>query len=285
MKKLKKTRYQYILIIGNGFDLDLGLPTRYSDFLDSKFFERLISDTNDLAKHLKSINELNNWIDIEEELKKYSLVSKDPKKFLADYKALCNCLLEYIGSINCDNINKDSTAFKLINDILKADNVLIIDFNYTNSLNQIITKAIGSTAIKDEKIEHIKIHGGIDEGNIIFGVEDGARINKEHIFLKKSSNKIFNPIDFSSAIEKCDSLVFFGHSLGATDHMYFDDYFPNAVINFSTPRVGSEKQNIILFHYGEDNYYSLIAELDILTRQNLKNLKEINNFKMIEVKK
>lgn len=28
-----------LLIIGNGFDLDLGLPTKYSNFIESKYFK------------------------------------------------------------------------------------------------------------------------------------------------------------------------------------------------------------------------------------------------------
>lgn len=30
-----------VLIIGNGFDLDLGLPTRYSDFAKSEYWPKL----------------------------------------------------------------------------------------------------------------------------------------------------------------------------------------------------------------------------------------------------
>ena len=29
-----------LLIIGNGFDLDLGLPTKYSNFIESKYFKK-----------------------------------------------------------------------------------------------------------------------------------------------------------------------------------------------------------------------------------------------------
>ena len=34
---------QLALIIGNGFDLDLGLPSKYSDFIDSPEWRNILS--------------------------------------------------------------------------------------------------------------------------------------------------------------------------------------------------------------------------------------------------
>ena len=34
---------QLALIIGNGFDLDLGLPSKYSDFMDSPEWRNILS--------------------------------------------------------------------------------------------------------------------------------------------------------------------------------------------------------------------------------------------------
>ncbi|MFR8357317.1 MAG: AbiH family protein [Parabacteroides sp.] len=76
-----------------------------------------------------------------------------------------------------------------------------------------------------QKKEIIKVHGSIENKNIIFGVEDKANIKKEHIFLKKSYNINFTPIDISNYLEISDSIIFFGHSLGETDHTYFRDFF------------------------------------------------------------
>lgn len=284
MKKLNKEIYQYIVVIGNGFDLDLNLPTHYSDFIKSPYFNSLRNQENDLAIYLKGVNDLKKWVDIEEELKNYSNKTKYPEKYLSDYKELCRSLLKYIGSIKYDEIDKESTAYRMINEVLKAQNILILDFNYTDSLQLIIKEIINEQTNEKKNIEHIKLHGSISEGDIIFGVEDNAKIKKEHIFLKKSTNTMFNPVDFSSVINKCDSLVVFGHSLGATDHMYFDDFFINAVMKPVKPRVGREQQEIMLFYKGENSYYDLLAEIDTLTKKNLKKLKQINEFTMIEVK-
>jgi hypothetical protein len=36
-----KYRYDHILVIGNGFDLNLGLPTTYKNFVESRIFEKM----------------------------------------------------------------------------------------------------------------------------------------------------------------------------------------------------------------------------------------------------
>lgn len=41
-----------ILIIGNGFDIDLGLRTRYSDFAKSNIWEKLMGNTHGFDQDL-----------------------------------------------------------------------------------------------------------------------------------------------------------------------------------------------------------------------------------------
>ena len=43
--------YKVVLVLGNGFDLDLGLPTGYSDFLQSPFFYEFLNSVNILKYH------------------------------------------------------------------------------------------------------------------------------------------------------------------------------------------------------------------------------------------
>ena len=59
-----------VLILGNGFDLDLGLKTSYSDFMDSDDFKAIV-DNNYFARYLEEKrSELGgNWIDIENEIR------------------------------------------------------------------------------------------------------------------------------------------------------------------------------------------------------------------------
>lgn len=66
-----------ILIIGNGFDLNLGLKTSYSDFLASNEFLELSEDSSNLLvnylnEQAKASHKDRFWVDIEHELKSYA---------------------------------------------------------------------------------------------------------------------------------------------------------------------------------------------------------------------
>lgn len=58
-----------LLIIGNGFDIDLGLRTRYSDFANSESWEKLTRSTlgfnQDLLSALIAARQIEAWFDIE----------------------------------------------------------------------------------------------------------------------------------------------------------------------------------------------------------------------------
>ena len=63
--------YKTVLIIGNGFDKNIGMPTSYKEFMGSEEFKDLITKDNSvLAKYLdyKKSHDGTNWIDLEKEL-------------------------------------------------------------------------------------------------------------------------------------------------------------------------------------------------------------------------
>ena len=87
MRNIDFNKYQSALIIGNGFDLSLGLSTSYMDFVNSDEFQILLNMQNQLAIYLKVNAELQNWIDIENELKLYSKNEDNAK--LMKYLQIC----------------------------------------------------------------------------------------------------------------------------------------------------------------------------------------------------
>ena len=52
-----------LLIIGNGFDLDLGRKTRYSDFAKSEFWPKDLD--SDLYEHLNQKSKIERWFHLE----------------------------------------------------------------------------------------------------------------------------------------------------------------------------------------------------------------------------
>lgn len=70
------------IIIGNGFDLDMGLPSKYSDFIESpewkavvKKVEIFLADdsyrNHSLIAQLQSASKDSLWFDIEEEIHQF----------------------------------------------------------------------------------------------------------------------------------------------------------------------------------------------------------------------
>jgi hypothetical protein len=276
-----QTPFTDILIIGNGFDLNLGLKTSYNDFIKSSFFSGLVADNNSLARYLQSKQTLQNWIDIEIELKKFSLDFHNEfpnNNFEQEYYSLSNALMKYISKIDYNSININSSAYELIDNI-KQEDFLILDFNYTRSIQTILNQ-LGVKSINiGERL--IKVHGSAEQNYIIFGVEDEADINPNHIFLKKGYNKNFKSINLNHYFSNVIRTYIFGHSLGETDHMYFKSYFQG----LSIERPIKEMNKIYLFYYGEECYKQIHIQLDNLTETRLSRLKTYNDFKAIETKK
>lgn len=255
---------EHILIVGNGFDLNLGLKTSYCDFLNSEQFQLLLYNDNDLALHLSGRHKEANWIDIEIELKRYS-ANEQTHAFEVEYYALCAALMEYLTSLQYKMLD-DSKAFELL-EKYKNENFLILDFNYTKTTQILLEMMNFSLSNINDRI--VKIHGSAKTKNIIFGVEDGARIKREHIFLKKSFHPSFQPVNFKSVLKEATTISFFGHSLGETDHMYFNDFFYSAAS-------GYEKCTMDFFYYGNEGYKNMFMEIDELTNHKLSGFRQHN---------
>lgn len=268
--------YANILIVGNGFDLNQGLSTSYSDFVDSIVFNNLIISNNALAIYLKNQKDLKNWIDIENELKKYSNSvenSENIRNLRSEFLMLSTALKEYLSKIDYSKLDKSKVSYGLLSR-LKDSDFLILDFNYTHTVKSILSEL----GMSEDEIENrlIKVHNSIDE-NIIFGVEDNARINPQHVFLRKAYNKSFKAINVKSNLDNLKELFIYGYSLGETDHMYFREFFRN--LSFS--HMSNNGKSLTLFYYGDDGYNQLFIQLDELTQNNLTGFKQNNRLKLI----
>ncbi len=272
--------YKTVLLVGNGFDLNLGLKTSYSHFLSSSDFKAL-AQTNNLCIYLENKLKLQHWIDIENELKTYSQSGND-KTFKKEFKELCEALSNYLNKLDYSIIDQSSVAYKFLHAIANIQDILIIDFNYTSS-TCILLKEFGWDSSKITR-QLIKIHGSIEQNNIIFGVEDKASIKDSHVFLRKAYNKSFHPIQIESSVRH---LYVFGHSLGETDHSYFNNFFSysastnaSSFINTSTSIIN---KRFDIYFYKDDGYDQIMKQLDSLTIHNLTPYKKNNDIHLIDV--
>lgn len=264
--------YTHIIVIGNGFDLNLGLKTSYNDFLASKYFDKLCLNGNQLCTYLKGQHQFKNWIDIENELKEYS--SKIKKAFFEkEFEELCSSLISFLKELDYSQINIHSKAYQLIKNNL-GKQFLILDFNYSNSVNEILINC--GMYDNERSYRMAKVHGSVESEKIIFGIEDDVTIDRAHIFLKKTCNIHYYPIPFNSLFKTAQHVFFFGHSLGETDHTYFKNFFREICANL----IGTKK--IDLYYHGKQGYKDLHAQLDILTLRNIGQFKQNSDLTQID---
>lgn len=254
-----------ILIIGNGFDLNLGLKTSYKDFIQSDNFKTLVENKNSMAEYFNEKNELNNWVDIEKEITKYSIKVKDEDlNIKKDFVEIKSALTNYLEKAQKEEINKDSKAFKILEEEINSIDI-IFNFNYTDSIFR-----IAEILKQDIEKKHWHIHGSIKEQDIIFGVEDNARIHNEHIFLKKAYNKNYGKYSIKKMFNKENEIIIFGYSLGITDSSYFKNYIWERAIDVI-------QTQFKFYYYGDLGWDEMMKIIDKYTANRLTEFRA-NNF-------
>lgn len=207
--------------IGNGFDINIGLATRYSNFYP--YFLQNANDNNMIKSWLDGNEKL--WSDLEEKLGQEISKIPDGKleqfyddkdeldRLLIDYlekeqekyifeepeaikKEFSRSMLNFFGELPVEDV----TSIKKTMEVYKNEEFLYsyVTFNYTNILDRIvnlyrdketvIATHQGNTNTKNNRISKIvHIHGTTDE-EMILGVNDVDQIEndllkEEEIFL------------------------------------------------------------------------------------------------------
>ncbi|MDR1606221.1 MAG: bacteriophage abortive infection AbiH family protein [Streptococcaceae bacterium] len=171
-----------LIIIGNGFDLHHGLPTTFNEFVDSTFCSSEV--TKGLLKMISGIcsSKIVNWSNVETlYMSAENEIAYDYKNFDNDFSKsraynktinqFENEFINYLRSVETRAISgefpryqKDSMIQKWI---CKAD--IILDFNYTNTLERLYQIP--------KKCKHIKIHGSLNDENILIGFSNTFSYN------------------------------------------------------------------------------------------------------------
>ena len=233
-----------VYIFGNGFDLRMGMPTSYSDFL--KYYEKLKVSNNSIASSkqmfLSKVKEERgeHWKDLEIALGLFTKEFSDKQLFKAFYRDVNIELRNYLTLVE-KNISSfsDNARDKFWKDLLCPEyylhldtershfneyvskeevNADIISFNYTKTIESLLGDRIGkkdynSFAINPLNIRSIKhIHGLLNKSNILFGVNDISQIANIDFHDDESiQDLIIKPkanFEFGTPINKeCESLI------------------------------------------------------------------------------
>lgn len=269
-----------LVIIGNGFDLTIGLKSRYEDFYNRKnkknisLWEMMIEDQKNNSKE--------NWSDIErfieeklssedgleKEFRKYidklknengeSRYSKDKnileildlelKNFEEDFRKYL--LKEWRNFKTYSRYSRDLFSYLVKDDDLNK--VSVLNFNYTRP------DFVGPNLDKVNPNNIVNIHGTLSN-KIVIGTDlkiiSSTRRQQYTNFTKPF--KILNNYINNNRVsilknKKYGELIFYGHSLGDTDFSYFKSIFDSLnlysgdiILKFFVPIYDENKEKII----------------------------------------
>lgn len=227
------------LIIGNGFDLDLGIDISFKTYRSSHYC---------LSYELDKFNPKgDNWNDFETELRnvisKWTPNSKNALErakninqfWIGFWRYFSPFITEQTQEYPAKNVNK-SCAYEILK---KLDNkILVYTFNYTNPYD---------FANIEQNCEFTFIHGRYfydsyvgywpiesQSENLIIGISDDGLPNyiSENEYLRpiiKKYHSKYRDTSIKESLNKSQYVAFFGHSLGITDSDYFFDFFTDVV--------------------------------------------------------
>lgn len=282
-----------VLILGNGFDLDLGLQTKYEQFADSDeywpFKESFEEDSLPffLNKHKSQVD---TWFDLEELLACYANESQNlPKEKIPQAKQyfsiLSGALKEYL--IKQEEIfvermynsmgqtRRMTPAHRVLQLFLEKRVRSIYTFNYTNTYriaNQLILNFEGT-------FNHI--HGSTFDDNIILGAGDQRQIKDVFFEFYKSASPFYKSNNLVEDLNNADEVYIFGHSLGKNDHDYFSEFFKMVSKTVHRP-FGNGKIKVRIFTYDNNSEIELKKQLMTLTENHLIGLYAHCDFKILK---
>lgn len=299
---MKEKEHKVLLLIGNGFDCDLGLKTKYKDFVESVYFQNNVTCKFDPDRLIESdydfnifdylyyrYNENNNWIDIEHELAELAtrksitfdessgrniyvkpVMGKEQKVSFMQLKKNLN---DYISSLDAP-AKRTTYANKLAEIISKSDHSKVISFNYTN-----FELTTGISLSKPCYYVHGCLNDNV-EPSIILGFQDDVDIDKSYCCMIKSHQPSYYASHIPDYLEDVDEVIFFGLSLGDVDYPYFSDFFKKQCI----PNDVKNRKFISFFTYDEDSRQDILYQLRMMNDKRTRHFFEYSNLNFFRTK-
>ena len=278
------------LVIGNGFDLDVGLKTRYIDFAESKWWPfkdaRLQDGCETLAYTLNKKARLERWFDVEEAIYEYArqdrervlpsihtIYSQDRKA----YEELNKKLIQYLRDIEDDlEPANESKAIRVLDEFYNSDGEKnIYTFNYTD-LSWI---AQINEVYYDRSVSCNYIHGSIGNRQIILGVGSNRELKKDYSVFYKTSSPIYKSSGLINDLLESDEIIIFGHSLGTNDYPYFESFFKKAASLDTNSLL--KRRKITIYTKSYNDRLDIECHLRQMVGSDVTLLKNLNDFYII----
>lgn len=275
-----------ILILGNGFDLDLGLKTSYKDFCKSRYwpFKKLqhIYDGRytfpmSLSDSLLLEKDNNTWFDIEATMGKYACHKRRDKSGYVhadsietakndktQYECLMSSLRDYLQEVQeKTQIKRDSIAAQVFISIINNGYYnKIFTFNYTNL--KYLAEQIGV----NQAFRYTHMHGSLDSG-IILGIESRMDFDPLYRFMCKEYNPFYQTRLLIRYLNEAQEVIFFGHSLSAIDYHYFQSFFKKQSEDILNKE---QSKKITIFTYDIESQFDICDQLRNMNERKLDSL-------------
>ena len=273
-----------LLILGNGFDLNIKYRTKYSDFAKNvKLCWPFNGRTEGLGGYLQQRAGADEWLDLESSMLDYaSLIGGIAKRNddgcypiksdEEDFQSLVWSLNSYIKRmIDEDSVDDNSVAAKVLHTLLERGGAKIFSFNYTN-----LKKIAYALYVKDSRhirnnyeLEYMPVHGCIETDDIILGVNREAKLISGYEFLVKNRQPHYKNTNLRQDLFSAKEITIFGLSMGKIDYSYFKDLW-DLLSHGIIPK--ERKCYITIFTYDEPSRRQIINNLCALTGTDLSTI-------------
>lgn len=240
-----------LYLIGNGFDLNCGMRTRYTDVYEK--YVKTLSETETIMKFKDCISgSFDNWGDFEMAMAEYAKCFKTEEEFLecirdfAEYmekhlmtennkikkiiqdKNIQKSVIEEAGKSFAsfyNGINHNVDMMMESRNVRYIKEIEVVSFNYTDAFDAVFYEYAASHGIRANEVTHI--HGVLGDGPVM-GVDKVEQIKAEFLLSRKGKRAFVKPIfngqydqhrvqDAQEKIKKANTICVYGMSLGDSD--------------------------------------------------------------------
>lgn len=220
------TGKKIVLILGNGFDMDLGRRTSYKNFIEDRRFWPFGRTKQGLGAWLNIQAKTEKWYDLEMLLRTYASLntndgiifneSMDKKQF----QLLRQRMADFLKDIENKEFKHSTMATNLLwwlNSLWHITKVY--SFNYTD-----VQKVLKEIGIENEVICEY-VHGNLLSKTQILGVDDSAQVRNGYEFLYKTFQSSYHSHSLLEDLRTSDCVIFYGLCFGSIDYPYFRIFF------------------------------------------------------------
>lgn len=285
-----------MVILGNGFDVALGIPTRYSQFYNSNELRVCAKKGNTLCQHILHNLNCDLWSDLESGLYQYSLdltqrfgegSREHAEIFKKEFEELRTALFDYLKKVSGKSVEiSQQTPIIGLNIEWHKLQPQYLTFNY--SINTANAASMNSRYILngDDSINEthfIYQHGSIyntqacrsnNSDDIVLGIDPIIQqVEPSHSFLYKGQQ---NQHDLNSTlviINEKKLYVIYGCSIGESDATYF-----RAIFNPT-----QQHKTFLIYGFGLDKIAEMKYNIERICKINVEEFSSHNHVFFLDV--